>query len=185
MRDPRNCAIACFLILLLLAPGCEDDSDETAAPDDSATEPVTADQTEPQQPILPFQQVALYYMLDHEETVVIRSQAEWDNYLARASQYFFEPSVDPTDPNCDFALRMLVAHSFGPIAGCGFNGIDVTAVTVSNGRTVITVSVDDADTPPSYDADGNVVTCDAIMHHGFAVTIPQSELPVQVAASYY
>jgi hypothetical protein len=184
MRHARHLTVGC-VFLLFLALGCEDDREDTANPDASAAEPATADQREPEGSELPFQQVGLYYMLNHQETVIVRNQTAWNTYLARASQYFFDPSVDPTDPHCDFAESMLVAHSFGPISGCGFNGIDVTAVTADSSKIVVSVSVDDADTPPHYDADGNVLTCDAIMHFGFAVAIPQSGLPVQVAASYY
>jgi hypothetical protein len=194
MKHPETmCTILSVLVLLLFVVGCEEKTDDASNPDDSAGQSGTVDEaapvqdednpaTEPDTSELPFQQVSLHYMFDHEETVVIRSQEQWDDYLSQDLVLggSFSPSDDLTDPNCSFAENMLVAHSFGPVqADFAFQSVSVTAVTVDAGRIIVNVSVDVRD-PPS-----GGFTMPAFTYEGSGVCIPQSELPVEVVVSYY
>lgn len=134
---------------------------------------------------LPFtQEQFLYYVLDHAETAVIRNAQEWQSYKSRSSSpvFLFEDGVFYVpEPQVNFPEDMLVAHSFGPVGQGGFPSMDVTNVQVESNTIRVYVYIDSPSLPlmpPGYSISEQVL-------QGFAVRIPQSDLPVQVVPNYF
>ncbi len=155
-------------------------------PDIPESEPESEPDPGPVSTTLSFSQVPLSQTLDYAETVVVRTEEEWHDYLTRANQgWLFYPDLDPSDSSCDFSQNMLIAHSFGRVDGCGLNAIDVTQLAMENGIIRMYISVNDSDHPASPDQYGNFLTCDSISYPGIAVCTSKSDLSVEVVVSYY
>jgi len=170
--------------------GCEDDDDSSDEVTDNAPSSTEQNPDEqepaanaPAQIDVSFAEVPLLRFLEQEETVVIRSQQEWDAYVARSTQYLFNPTIDPNDPHCDFATHMLVVYCFQPHDGCPWTYQGVYSVVIAASTTIVRANVDSKFIPLP---DGPINDCQVVnVHEGFAVRIPQSDLPVEVDLNWY
>ncbi len=176
-----------LLVLMVLSiASCDDDDDDQQADATQASDQTDdAEETDntPDDTALAFSEVLLLHFLDQEETVVIRNQQEWQDYLNRSQQYLASPNIDPNDPQCDFNTHMLIAHSFQPHDGCPWNFTGVKEVTVLDETIIVHGNIDSRYIPQPI---GPINDCQVVnVHSGFGVCVEQSDMPVDVTFNWY
>lgn len=181
------------IVAMCMLAGCEKDGtpsdpapDNAPAASRSSTGARDANRPPPDPPEdsdIEFTEVPLLRLLSQQETVLIRSLPEWDEYAARAAVHRWQTDVSPDDPHCDFACHMLVIYCFQPYNGCPWTYEGVSRVFVLADTIVVRADIDHKHIPIP---EGAVDDCAVVnVHDGFAVRIPQSDLPVTVQINWY
>ena len=118
-----------------------------------------------------FSPVTLYWLPEDAEEFVIRSQTEWEAYMARSIKHVWEPPGSDAyrAPPCDFDEQMLVGKFFGESSTTS-QPEHPTATQVVETQEKIQVY---------YEHNTSDTVGDGISYPYTAIAIPQSDLPAQ------